>query len=170
MRTTPVYDRLKDKGAVFGVSFGLEYPLWFAPQGTEAVEQVTFKRSNSHAPVAAEYRTVRSSVGLTETSSFAKYEVKGPGAEAWLSHLLANRMPRPGRIVLTPMLNPAGKLIGDFTVARAAADRFYVFGSGPAEEYHLRSFETHLPERGVACARCGRRWSACRLPGRARAS
>jgi dimethylglycine dehydrogenase len=150
LRTTPVYDRLKAQGAVFGVSFGLEYPLWFAPPGTEPVEQVTFKRSNSHAPVAAECKTVRTAVGLTETSSFAKYEVKGPGAEAWLSNMLANRMPRPGRIVLTPMLNPAGKLIGDFTVARAATDRFYVFGSGPAEEYHLRWFETHLPDRGVA--------------------
>jgi dimethylglycine dehydrogenase len=52
--------------------------------------------------------------------------------------------------VLTPMLNPNGKLIGDFTVARAAEDRFYVFGSGPAEEYHLRWLEAHLPERGVA--------------------
>jgi dimethylglycine dehydrogenase len=150
LRTTPIYERLKANGAVFGVSYGLEYPLWFAPAGTAAIDEVSFKRSNSHAPVAAECRTVRTAVGLTETSSYAKYEVVGPGAEAWLWTMLANHMPRIGRIVLTPMLNPNGKLIGDFTVARAAAERFYIFGSGPAEEYHLRWFEAHLPERGVS--------------------
>jgi dimethylglycine dehydrogenase len=64
--------------------------------------------------------------------------------------MLANRMPRQGRIVLTPMLNHAGKLIGDFTVARLDDERFYVFGSGPAEDYHMRWFEAHLPDRGVS--------------------
>ncbi|MBV9523875.1 MAG: GcvT family protein, partial [Alphaproteobacteria bacterium] len=150
LRTTPVYDRMKAKGAIFGVNFGLEHPLWFAPEGGEAVEEVTFKRSNAHGPVAAECHAVRHAVGLIETSSYAKYAVTGPGAEAWLSRMLANRLPRPGRILLTPMLNQNGKLIGDFTVARAANDRFYVFGSGPAEEYHMRWFEAHLPDRGVA--------------------
>ena len=150
LRTTPVYDRMKAKGAVFGVNFGLEYPLWYASPGSEAIDEVSFRRSNSHAPVAAECATVRNAVGLLETSSYAKYQVTGAGAEAWLSKMLANRMPKPGRITLTPMLNPNGKLIGDFTVARAAEDRFFVFGSGPAEEYHLRWFEAHLPERGVA--------------------
>ncbi|MBM3601722.1 MAG: FAD-dependent oxidoreductase [Alphaproteobacteria bacterium] len=149
LRTTPVYDRLKREGAVFGVSYGLEYPLWFAPKGMEPVEEVTFKRSNAHAPVAEECRAVRHAVGLLETSNFAKYEVTGPGAEAWLSRMLANRMPREGRIVLSPMLNREGKLIGDFTVAKAAPERFYIFGSGPAEQYHMRWFEAHL-ERGVA--------------------
>ncbi len=150
LRTTPVYERMKAKGAVFGVSWGLEHALWFAPEGMAPVEEITFKRSNAHGPVAAECRAVRHGVGLLETSNFAKYEVTGVDAEAWLSRLLANRMPRQGRIVLSPMLNPEGKLIGDFTVAKLASDRFYIFGSGPAETYHLRWFESHLPERGVA--------------------
>src|SRR3546814_2316817 len=82
---------------------------------------------------------------MTESAIFAKYEVTGPGAEGWLSHLLANRMPREGRLVLTPMLNPTGKIIGDFTVAKAGPERFFIFGSGIAEDYHLRWFEQHLP-------------------------
>src|SRR3546814_9882707 len=86
---------------------------------------------------------------MTESAIFAKYEVTGPGAEGWLSHLLANRMPREGRLVLTPMLNPTGKIIGDFTVAKAGPERFFIFGSGIAEDYHLRWFEQHLPEEGV---------------------
>ncbi len=150
LRTTPIYERLKDKNAVFGVSYGLEHALWFAPQGQEPVEEVTFRRSNAFGPVAEECRAVREGVGLLEISNFAKYEVKGPDAEGWLSQLLANKMPRQGRIVLTPMLNPKGKLIGDFTVAKAGPERFYIFGSGVAEEYHLRWFEAHLPPNGVS--------------------
>ena len=150
LRTTPVYDRLKAKGACFGVSFGLEHALWFAPDGTEPVEAVTFRRSNAHGPVGEECRAVRSAVGLIEIANYAKYEVTGPGAEAWLSHMLANRMPREGRIVLTPMLNPNGKLIGDFTVAKLGPERFHVFGSGIAEAYHMRWFEAHLPDSGTA--------------------
>jgi len=76
--------------------------------------------------------------------------VAGAGAEAWLSRLLANRVPRRGRILLDPMLNREGKLIGDFTVARIGPESFLIFGSGIAEQYHMRWFEGHLPDRGVA--------------------
>jgi dimethylglycine dehydrogenase len=150
LRTTPVYDRLRERGAVFGASFGLEYPLWFAPEGTVAREEVTFRRSNAHAVVAAESATVRNAVGLLETSGYAKYEISGAKAETFLGHVLAGKLPETGRIALSPMLNPGGKLIGDFTVARLSNDTFHVFGSGPAEEYHLRWWEAHAPTAGVA--------------------
>ena len=150
LRTSPVYDRLKQCGAVFGDSFGLEHALWFAPAGSEASEEITFRRSNAHAPVGEECRAVRNAVGLMETSSYSKYVVTGPGAEAWLSKLMANRIPVMGRIVLAPMLNPQGKLIGDFTVAKLADQRFYLFGSGIAEGYHMRWFEALQPAGGVA--------------------
>ncbi len=149
LRTSPLYDRMKVANAVFGASFGLEYPLWYAPPGTDAVEEITFHRSNAHAHVADECRAVRTGVGMIETSGYAKYEVVGPGAEEFLSYVLANRMPPVGRIVLAPMLNHNGKLIGDFTVARVNADTFHVFGSGPAEHYHMRWWESLLPATGV---------------------
>ena len=111
---------------------------------------MTFRRSNAHGPVGEECRAVRSAVGLIETSGYAKYEISGTGAEAFLDRVLANRMPAPGRIALTPMLNDNARLIGDFTVARLADDTFYVFGSGQAEQYHMRWWEAHLPPTGVA--------------------
>ncbi len=135
---------------MFGVSFGLEHALWFARDAMKPEEDVTFRRSNAHAVVGAECQAVRTGAGLMEISTYAKYEVTGAGAEAWLSHLLAARMPEQGRLALSPMLNPNGKLIGDFTVAKAAPERFYIFGSGVAEEYHMRWFGTQLPDRGVA--------------------
>jgi dimethylglycine dehydrogenase len=150
LRTTPVYDRLRERGAVFGAAFGLEHALWFAPQGTQQREDVTYRRSNAHGPVGEECRAVRGAVGLLEIATFAKYEVMGPSSRDWLDRMFANRLPTDGRLALTPMLNDKGRLIGDFTVANAGRDRWYVFGSGIAEQYHLRWLEAHLPPSGVA--------------------
>ena len=75
-------------------------------------------------------------------------------------------MPRTGRIALSPMLNEAGKLIGDFTVAKTAEDRFLVWGSSAAQIYHLRWFEAHLPDDGsVAVERLGMRLMGLMLAG-----
>ncbi len=147
--TTPLYDlMLRDNHAVMGDTWGLETPLWFAPSTEEADDVLSFHRSNDFAHVGAEVRAVRNSVGVTEIANFAKYEVTGSGAEAFLDRLMTNRMPKLGRIVLSPMLNDAGKLIGDFTIARAGAERFMIWGSLAATKYHLRWFERHEPKDG----------------------
>ena len=138
----------RSMGACFGAAYGLEQALWFAPDGVEPVEDVTFRRSNAFEIVAAECKAVREAVGLLEVSGYAKYEVTGAGAEGWLSHIMANKMPAQGKLTLSPMLNPNGKVIGDFTVAKADDERFYIFGSGPAENYHMRWFLQHLPDDG----------------------
>lgn len=155
LRTTPIYDKLKQANAVFGAAYGVEHALWFAPENAEPVENVTYYRSNAFEAVRAECEAVRTSVGLTEISTFAKYKITGPAAEGWLSHLLANKMPRTGRLTLTPMLNEAGKLIGDFTVAKLEDETFYIFGSGSGEQYHMRWFEQHLPDQGVSIEALG---------------
>lgn len=148
-RTTALYDRFKAQGAIFGTAFGLEHALWFAPEGVEPIEVPTFKRSNAFPHVAAECRAVGEAVGLIELGNYAKYEVKGQGAEAWLNWLLAGRMPELGRIRLMPMLSPKGKLAGDFSVARLDAEDFYVIGSGIAQQVHMRWFMEHLPAADV---------------------
>jgi dimethylglycine dehydrogenase len=146
--TTPVYGRQSEANAVWGASFGLEYPLWFQKPGLPPVEEVTFKRSNAFPVVAEECRAVRERVGLTEVSNFAKYEVRGTGAAAWLSSLLTNKMPKVGKVALTAMLNHRGRIEGEFTVARLAEDHFFLFGSMPAEVHHSRWFMQHLPTDG----------------------
>jgi dimethylglycine dehydrogenase len=148
LHTTPVYDRLTDANAVWGASYGLEHALWFQKPGLPPVEEVTFRRSNAWEQVAGEVAAVRERVGLTEISNFAKYRVTGPGAETWLSSLLTNRMPKVGRIVLTAMLNDAGRIVGEFTVARAGETDFFLFGSQAAEIHHSRWFLHHLPADG----------------------
>ena len=111
-----------------GVTWGLEVPLWFAPEGEPARDELSFHRSNDFRHVGDEVRAVRERVGVTEIANFAKYAVTGPGAEGWLDRLLANALPRTGRIALSPMLNEAGKLIGDFTVAKAGAGAVHGLG------------------------------------------
>ena len=148
LHTTPIYDRLSAANAVWGASYGLEHALWFQRDGLEPREEVTFRRSNAWEPVAEECLAVREGVGLIETSNFAKYEVTGTGAGAWLSSLLTNRLPAVGRIVLTAMLNPRGRILGEFTVARRGDADFMLFGSQAAERYHSRWFMDHLPTDG----------------------
>ncbi|MBP7001997.1 FAD-dependent oxidoreductase [Amaricoccus sp.] len=166
-QTTPLYDIMtRDRGAVMGVTWGLEVPLWFAPAGVEPRDALSFHRSNDFEHVGNEVRAVRGGVGVTEIANFAKYAVTGPGAEDWLNGLLTNVMPRVGRIVLAPMLNEAGKLIGDFTIARAAPDRFYVWGSSAAQIHHMRWFERHLPADGsVRVERLGQKLVGLMIAG-----
>ncbi len=150
LKTTPLYDRLKARGAVFGVNFALEHALWFAPPGAEAKETPTFRRSNAFPHVAEEVRAVREGVGVMEIANYAKHEIAGPGAAAFLDRMLANRLPATGRILLTPMLTPKGKLYGDLTLGHLDENRFFIFGSGAAQQMHRRWFEQHLPNAGVA--------------------
>lgn len=148
-RTTPIYDRLKERGAVFGASFGLEHVLWYAPEGVEPIERPTFRRSNAFEHVANEVKSVRRNVGVIELANYAKYEITGPGARTWLEGLLAGRIPQKGRLSLTPMLSPKGRLFGDFTVACLEEERFLIFGSGIAQSQHMRWFMANLPDSDV---------------------
>ena len=159
LHTSAIHDQLDAANAVWGSSYGLEYPLWFQRPGAEAVEQVTFHRSNAFDVVAEEVHATRTGVGLLETTGFAKHEFTGPGARAFLERTMANRIPEPGRMALTPMLNHQGMLIGDFTVATISTttdptngsegpERFLVFGSGAAEGHHERWFRSQLPHTG----------------------
>ncbi|MEP7244907.1 MAG: FAD-dependent oxidoreductase [Gammaproteobacteria bacterium] len=165
LRTTPIYDRLQSQHAVFGEYCGLEHPLWFAPTSADAHEQVTFHRSNAHAHVAAECKAVRSAVGLLEISNYGKFEVSGAAIEPWLSRVMANRVPAVGRIALAPMLNERGKLIGDFTMCRAAEDRVFLIGTYAAEGYYLRWFERHMPASGVTVRPCAMEYVGLSVAG-----
>ncbi len=147
--TTPAYGVWKASRAVFGVGYGLEHVNYFAPEGEDTFEVPSFRRSNAFAPVGEECRAVRTAVGINEIHNFGKYEVTGPEAESWLGGIMANRMPGDGEIVLTPMLSPMGRLIGDFTVARLGPEHFQLTASYAAQAFHMRWFEAHRPPSGM---------------------
>ncbi|MDE0364579.1 MAG: FAD-dependent oxidoreductase [Gammaproteobacteria bacterium] len=149
LKTSALHGRLEAANAVFGSSFGLEVPLWFAPEGTEPVEQPSFRRSNSHGPVGDECRAVAGGVGIIDGTSFAKYDVSGPDSAGFLNRLLAGRLPAVGRMRMSPMLSPSGHMKGDLTLMRLADDRFRIIGSGYLQEYHMLWFEQHLGDCNV---------------------
>jgi dimethylglycine dehydrogenase len=147
-RTSPLYNRFRAAGAVFGVRNGWERPYWFAPPGTEPRDRPSFRRTNWFDAVGREARAVRERAGLLELSSFAKYEVGGPGAEAWLDRLCANRLPRLGRIALSQLLTERGTIECDVTLTRLEPDRFLVLSAAVAELHDLDWLRRHAPEDG----------------------
>ncbi len=147
--TTSMYGIWQQQNAVFGSGYGLEHVNYFAKAGEEPWEIPSFRRSNAFDTVAEECHAVRTAVGINEIHNFSKFEVSGPAAADWLDHMMAGRIPREQQIRLTPMLNPKGKLVGDFTISRLEADRFQLTAAYNAQNYHLRWFQQHLPGSGV---------------------
>ncbi len=148
LKTDPLYDRLAARGAVFGARNGWERPLWFVPEGQPHGDEPTYRRPGWLPYEIAECRAVRERVGLLDMSSFAKYEVRGPGAAALLDRLCANRLPKVGRVALSQMLTPRGGIECDVTITRLAENRFYVITAAGTETHDLDWIERHMPDDG----------------------
>ena len=169
-QTTPAYGLWQARRAVFGAAYGMEAVNYFALEGEPLEETPSFRRSNAFAATAAECRAVREAVGINEIHNFGKYLVEGPGAEAWLDRIMAGRIPSVGRMSLTPMLSPKGKIIGDFTLSRLSEDQFQITASFGAQAYHMRWFEQNLPDAGVTVRNVSTRRIGFQIAGpRARA-
>ena len=148
-KTSPVYDRLKSMGAVFGQRYGWERANWFAPPGVEAKDRWSFRRSNYFEHVGNECRRIRHGVGVIDLTPFTKHEVSGPGAEAWLDGLVANKIPgKVGRMALCHALTLRGGIRSEFTVTKLAEHQFYVVSAGAAERYDSDYLRRMLPQDG----------------------
>ncbi len=149
LKKSPLYERLADRGAVYGVRSGWERPLWFARDGAERCEEYTFRRPSWLAAVAEECQGVRKRVGVLDQTSFAKYELWGPASRAFLDHLCANTIPTVvGQIALTQMCTERGGIECDVTVTVLADDRFYVVSAAATETHDLAWIERHMPDDG----------------------
>jgi dimethylglycine dehydrogenase len=140
-RQTPMYDVFDEMGAVWGQQFGLEVVNYFAEGDEPRFETPSFRRSNAWEATKREVKSVREAVGINETHNFGKYLVTGPNARAWLDRVMAGRVPQPGRLSLTPMLSPKGRLIGDFTISCLGEEAFQLTASYGSQAYHMRWFE-----------------------------
>ena len=147
-RTTPVYDIQQSLGAVFGQQFGLEVANYFANEDEPRYETPSFRRSNAFAATAREVKAVREQVGINEVQNFGKFSVAGSGARAWLDRIMAGRIPDAGRVSLTPMLSPRGRLIGDFTISCLGEEEFQLTSSYGYQSVHERWLQSHL-ETGI---------------------
>ena len=157
LRMAPTYGRIADLGAVFGEKSGWERPNWFEPNaddprfgGRAALETLRprgWAGEHWSPAIAAEALATRRDVALFDESSFAKLEVVGPGAVAFLERLCANRVDVPvGRIVYTSMLNSRGGIECDLTVTRLAPDRFLLVTGTAFGQHDLGWLRKHLTE------------------------
>ena len=147
LRTTPCYDRLKAMGAVFGQKFGWERANWFAPEGVAAEDHWSFRRSKWFEYVGAEVANVTTNCGLLDMSAFAKCRIEGPGAEAFLENLIANKLPKKvGRVILAHALAPRGGVHSEFTIMREAEDSFYIVSAGAAQRLDHDWLKKHMPD------------------------
>ncbi len=126
VKPSPLYDTLKAKGAVFEEVYGFERPRWFARNGVTQRDQYSFRRNALHDIVAGEVRNVRTRVGIMDVTAFAKVAVCGSQAETFLDRLSPNNLPKVGRIALTHLLGPRGRIEIELTIARLTRTHFYL--------------------------------------------
>jgi dimethylglycine dehydrogenase len=149
LRTAPCYERMKALGAVFGQKFGWERPNWFAPSGMAQEDHWSFRRSRWFEPIGAECRNVMANVGLLDMTAFAKARVSGPGAEAFLDRLVANRIPqKTGRLNLCHALNTRGGVHSEFTILREGPESFYLVSAGAWQRLDHDWLQKHMPQDG----------------------
>lgn len=154
LKTSPIYDRLKEQGAVFGARHGWERAMWFAPPGVDPVDELTFHRPNWFRHVGDECRVIRERVGVLDQTSFGKFEVQGPGASDFLERLCANKLSaRTGRIIVTQMLDEHGGIECDLTVTRVAEDRYWVITAAATTTHDGAWIGWHLPHDGSVSLR-----------------
>jgi glycine cleavage system T protein len=133
LRLSPIHQNLKAAGAVFGSRAGWERANWFAPPGVEPKDLPSFEeKPNWFAHVAQEHRAIRERAALIDQTSFAKFEISGPGTEAALQRIAANDLSGPaGKAIYTQLCNEKGGIEADVTLVHAGPDRFYLItGSG----------------------------------------
>jgi dimethylglycine dehydrogenase len=148
-KTSPVYEKLSRMGAVWGQRYGWERANWFAPEGVKRSDIWSFRRSNYFPHVGNECRTMRERVGVIDLTPFTKHEVTGPGAEAWLDALVANKVPvSTGRIALCHALTKRGGIRSEFTVTKLGPERYYLVSAGAAERYDSDYLFRMLPAGG----------------------
>jgi 4-methylaminobutanoate oxidase (formaldehyde-forming) len=156
IRTSPLHERLAERGACFGEVAGWERPNWFVPaddlaSGVRPQYRYSWGRQNWFDYAAAEHRAVRQAVGLFDMTSFAKYRVDGDDAEAVLQMICANDVAvEPGRIVYTQWLNARGGVEADLTVTRLSQTAFLVVTGAASAVRDMAWLKRHIPA-GAHC-------------------
>ena len=148
-RKSPLYDLLKSQGACFGEKLGWERPNWFADlgKGEIAKDIYSFERQNWFQAVACEHKAARENAVIFDQSSFAKFSLKGPDAEAALSWIAANDVSKPvGSVIYTQMLNDKGGIECDLSVARIAFDEYYIVTGTGFATHDFGWIKSNIPD------------------------
>ena len=146
LRTSPLYETLKAKGARFGARGGWERAVYLDLKGDVPPDTHSFRREHVwHGAVAEEVRAVRERVGILDLPGFTKYELKGPGASTHLDYLSCSKLLSQGRVSLAYALTDDGKLWSEFTITRLGEDHFYIISAAIAATHDMDLLRQGLP-------------------------
>jgi len=152
LRLSAANARLRDLGAAFGEKSGWERANWFEPNaaaGNESLRPRGWAGKHWSPAIGAEHQACREAAAIFDESSFAKLDVTGEGAAAFLERLCANRVARDvGRVTYTQMLNERGGIECDFTVTRLGEDRFRIVTGTAFGQHDAAWLRQHLPDDG----------------------
>jgi len=166
VKPSPLYERLKNKGAVFEEVYGHERPRWFATELLEQRDYYSFKRNEIHQVLAKEIASVRNTVGIMDICAFTKVEVQGTDAAEFLEPLIANRLPqKSGSIILTHFLNQRGRIELEATVVKLNDDRFYLVCAAFFEQRLLDHLNTHVNKQSIDIINRSSEWGALTING-----
>ncbi|XP_070543167.1 dimethylglycine dehydrogenase, mitochondrial-like [Ptychodera flava] len=142
-RISGAYQKMKDRGAEFGLRAGWEQPNWFALPPDEKGYKPSYHRTNWFKPVGRECRIVMNNAGIIDLTSSGKFEIHGKDARALMDYLCATELPQVGDSGVAYMLTPSGKIYGELTICRLAKDHFFCVSAAAAELHHIRWIEDH---------------------------
>jgi len=129
VQQTPLYQTLKAQGAIYGQIGGWERAFWFDIRGIHDPEHLSFRDDEPWcSAVQSECEAVRDRVGVMDHGGFTKFEVEGRDATAFLKRVFCTSMPVPGRVRLSYMLTPKGKIWSEATIARLAENHYLLCG------------------------------------------
>ena len=141
-KTSPLYEVLKEKGAVYQDIYGWERPYWYATGEMPREHIHDFRRSALHDIVGAEVRGLRAAAGIADLTAFAKLEIHGADAAAFLERVSSNRLPKKlGSVSLTYLVNANGRLEGEATFVKLAEGRYYAVYAAAKEASLLNWLE-----------------------------
>ena len=148
LKTSPCYSRMSEAGAVWGQKYGWERANWFAPDGMDTKDELSFRRSNDFEPIAQECHRARNNVALIDFTPFSKFEITGAGTYAFLDRLVANTLPEIGKVRLAHVLTRSGGVRSELTITRISDDHFYVVTPAWAERFDEDFLLKKCPDDG----------------------
>src|ERR1700730_4658049 len=146
-KTSPLDDRLRAIGAVFGARGGWERAVYYARPEDPVGPECSFRRPHWHRAVARECAAVANGVAVLDLPGFTKFEIEGAGAAAWLDHMIAGQLPREGRTALNYLCSPRGGIVSEMTVSRLPDGRFWLISAAAGERHDEAWLRSHLPQR-----------------------
>ncbi len=147
-KTSPAYLRLQAKGAVFGARGGWERAVYFPQAGDPVEPSLSFRRPAWHAAVERECKVIAERVAILDLPGFAKFEVTGKDARAWLDQLVTGVVPKAGRTALNYLCAPTGGIVTEMTLTNLGDERYWLISAAAGELHDHHWLEQQLPAVG----------------------